>query len=209
VQRCASVQLHLFKSEDEHRGRCQDRGRREAVDLLAICRRVWNWLPLETDLTPNHHRTLQHAATLRDRQGARCHTPALGRLPASWGSRFADGRPTCAALPLRLQHLQCHRNRHHTQPTAAQGEPCRRPRDSIAATIILVLARVLPDSAQRQILSHAASTGLSRLTSAVIRLDACIHLFASLPRDLPISRLLVRHVSPTPVSGMLHLHWRE
>lgn len=86
-------------------------------------------LLVETDLTPNYHRTLQHAAARSDRQDARCGMPRLGGLPGCSRSPFAGRLPCCRQLSPAYQSSrrdgsaacippsprECHRNRHHNR----------------------------------------------------------------------------------------------
>jgi hypothetical protein len=164
-------------------------------------------LLLETDLTRKHHRTLQHAAARSDRQDARCRMPRLGRLSGCWRSRFA-GRLRCcrqlwpilpserAVIALRHVHLHLQCVSQKQAPRTGADGKADHAIDCGARLyehlITALCTRTVP--AGHEIFAAMVAAAHAALIASLLfsRRDspcACIFLFASLPPDLPISRV--------------------
>jgi hypothetical protein len=114
-------------------------------------------------------------------------------------SAYHDMRRRGSAVPYR----QCHRNRHHTTQATDSTVPHRRAGDAMLASAALHYwvdhcSQPTCGLGSTSNSPSPAASGFLNPASAVIHLDTCIVLFASLPRDLLISQpaSAVRHVKP-------------
>jgi hypothetical protein len=87
--------------------------------------RVSSRVLLETDLRPNRHRTLQHAAVGSDRHDTPCRMLCLGLLPGPSTSRFA-GRLCLAVDSVRQpasSRLRCDSSAPRRRPVSQKRAP--------------------------------------------------------------------------------------